>query len=256
MFMKSALTIAGSDPTGGAGIQADLRAFEAMGLHGASVIAAITAQNTSKVAHIEPVSGQSIRQQLRTLLDDIRPDALKTGMLYSADAVREASSAIRDYKLGNLVIDPVTISTSGTRLLEEPAVAVLKSDLMPLARVITPNMDEAGMLAGMSVMGVDDMERAARAIRQMGPVVVIVTGGHLEGEAVDVYFDGSALEKLSARRLPGSFHGTGCAYSAFIAGMLALDAAPLDAARAAKQYVQAGLTRAMRQGAGMGILRP
>jgi len=256
MFMKSTLTIAGSDPTGGAGIQADLRAFAALGLHGASVIAAITAQNTSKVSHVEAVGAETIRQQLRTLLDDIRPDALKTGMLYSEAAVREAASAIRDYKLQNLVIDPVTISTSGTRLLEESAVALMKSDLVPLARVITPNMDEAGMLAGMSVKGIDDMEAAARAIRQMGPEVVIVTGGHLEDQALDVYFDGSTIEKMSARRLPGSFHGTGCAYSAFLAGMLALGAAPLDAARAAKQYVQAGLTRAMRPGAGMGILRP
>lgn len=253
--MECALTIAGSDPTGGAGIQADLRVFHALGVHGMAVIAALTSQSTSAVMDVYPVPDSQVREQLRALLDDIRPSALKTGMLYSQEAVSSVAEAVKEYGLKNLVIDPVAISTSGRKLLDDKARAELTEKLLPLASVITPNTDEAAWLTGMRVDTPEDMERAARAITDMGPEVVVVTGGHLEDMAIEVVYDGQETHRFEGTRMPGRYHGTGCAYSACITALLALGSAPVEAAMRAKEFVSNAIRDAYRPGGGMSILR-
>lgn len=255
--MKYALSIAGTDPTSGAGIQADLRVFAALGVHGLTVVAALTAQDTRGVSGAYPVPGQQVRAQLECLLEDVRPGAMKTGMLYSKDAVLAVADAVRDHKLENLVIDPVAVSTSGKDLLEPEALAALKAELLPLARVITPNLAEAALLTGLDVQSPQDMEDAARALHGMGPGMVIITGGHLQGhKAVEVLYDGHGIEKQESPLLPGRYHGTGCAYSAAITACLALDVTPAEAASRAKTFVTRAIKNAIRPSEdGMGILR-
>ncbi|MBF0559984.1 MAG: bifunctional hydroxymethylpyrimidine kinase/phosphomethylpyrimidine kinase, partial [Nitrospirae bacterium] len=180
--MNTALTIAGSDPSGGAGIQADLKVFKRFGVYGLSVLSAATAQNTLKVSAIERIEGPFLYEQLNTILNDIRPDALKTGMLLSADAVRAVARAVTSYGLLNLVVDPVILSTTGACLLEKKAADVMREELFPLARVITPNITEASTLTGIAVSEESSMEQAAIALKRSGPEVVVITGGHLEGE--------------------------------------------------------------------------
>jgi len=253
--MECALTIAGSDPTGGAGIQADLRVFHALGVHGMAVIAALTAQSTSAVMDVYPVPDSQLREQLRALLDDIRPSALKTGMLYSSGAVNAVAEAVSEYSLGNLVIDPVAISTSGRTLLDDDARKALREVLLPLSRVVTPNTDEAAWLCGLKVDTTKGMERAAMAIRDMGPEVVVVTGGHLEDKAIEIVFDGQEVHRLEGAMMPGRYHGTGCAYSACITAFLALGRAPVEAAMLAKELVGDAIRSSYRPGGGMSILR-
>jgi len=253
--MKYALTIAGSDPTGGAGIQADLRVFSSLGVHGMAVIAALTAQNTVEVKDVFPVPGQQVGEQLRALLDDIRPSALKTGMLYTSGAVCAVTEAMREYGLGNLVIDPVAISTSGRRLIDDDGARALREKLLPLARVVTPNTDEAAWLTSAEIKTPEDMERAARRIRDMGPETVVVTGGDMGDRAIDVVYDGHEAFRFEGARIPGKYHGTGCAYSACITALLALDAEPVEAARRASDMINIALKESYRPGGGMGILR-
>jgi len=253
--MECALTIAGSDPTGGAGIQADLRVFHALGVHGMAVIAALTAQSTRAVKEVYPVPAKQVSEQLRVLLDDIRPSAIKTGMLYSAEAVDTVAWAVREYGLKNLVIDPVAISTSGRELLRDEARTALRETLLPLARVVTPNMDEAGWLASMKVTTPEDMKEAARKIRQMGPDTVIVTGGDMDDRSLEVVLNDSGTFVFEAQRIPGRYHGTGCAYSACITALLAFGLPPVEAARRAKELINDALRDSFRPGGGMDILR-
>ena len=253
--MECALTIAGSDPTGGAGIQSDLQVFRALAVYGTSVIAALTAQNTQGVTETFAVDEQLIRAQLGTLLSDIKPSALKTGMLYSEGAVRAVADAVREHGLKNLVIDPVAVSSSGSRLLLPEAEKTLREELLPLARVVTPNMAEAAWLAGMQVETPGEMERAARAIADLGPEMVVVTGGHLLEKAEDIVFDGKQIYRLEGEMHEGAYHGTGCAYSACITALLALGSAPVEAARRAKELVAHAIAGAVSPGGGMKILR-
>lgn len=252
--MKAALTIAGSDPSGGAGLQADLKVFDRFGVYGLSAVSALTAQNTLRIARISPVSESLLEEQLTALLNDIRPEALKTGLLYSKAAIRTVARMVRGFDLMNLVVDPVTVSSTGTSLLEEGALELLKEELFPLARVITPNIYEAQALSGMSVEGVHDMEEAARALRLTGCDTVIVTGGHLERETVDLVFDGKGCHRVRGERRGGEYHGTGCAYSASITAQLARGATVVDAARKAKEFVDAAIARAYALGRGMRLL--
>ncbi|MDP3261104.1 MAG: bifunctional hydroxymethylpyrimidine kinase/phosphomethylpyrimidine kinase, partial [Thermodesulfovibrionales bacterium] len=188
--MKSALTIAGSDPTGGAGLQADIKVFRVFGVHGLSVASALTAQNTERVISVLPVDKNFFAEQFNILLKDITPDALKTGLLYSRQLVGVAAETIRRYSLKNLVIDPVTVSSSGASLVEDGTLDAIREQIFPLAKVITPNIYEASVLTGISIKSVTDMEEAARELRKMGTENVVITGGHLEGEALDLYYDG------------------------------------------------------------------
>jgi hydroxymethylpyrimidine/phosphomethylpyrimidine kinase len=252
--MKSVLTIAGSDPTGGAGLQADLKVFRAFGVHGLSVPAALTAQNTAGVGSLLSVDRDFFLAQIDLLLDDITPDAMKTGMLYRGWTVEEVADRIRAHSLGNLVIDPVSVSSSGTSLVEEGTLDRLRDLLFPLARVITPNIYEASVLTGIHAEDEKDMERAARRLRDTGPEVVIITGGHLERLTLDLYFDGNAFHRLEGSKIKGEYHGTGCAFSAAIAACLSLGHTPLEAATRAKEFVTEAIKKSYRLGKGMGLL--
>ena len=174
--MKVALTIAGSDPTGGAGLQADLKVFRAFEVHGLSVVSAITAQNTGGVDSVFPVGKDSLEKQLHTLLADIKPDALKTGMLYSKWAAETIAEMLKEYSLKNLVVDPVTISSSGSSLAENGTLDAIRDALFPFSKVITPNIYEASVLTGIMIKDRNDMEDAARVLKDMGPDVVVITG--------------------------------------------------------------------------------
>jgi hydroxymethylpyrimidine/phosphomethylpyrimidine kinase len=251
--MKTALTIAGSDPTGGAGLQADLKVFRSFGVHGISVVATITAQNTQGVDAIFSIENIAIKNQFETLLSDIKPDAVKIGMLYSADTAQTVSDMIKTYSLQNIVIDPVTVSSSGTSLVDEGTLDVIKEKLFPFARIITPNIYEATVLTGVAIENREGMEEAAVILKQTGTDVVLITGGHLEGIALDLYYDGT-FHRIESEKLPGEFHGTGCIFSSAIAALLALDHNPLEAAKKAKEFVKSAIQKAYYPGKGMGIL--
>ncbi len=253
--MRTALTIAGSDPTGGAGLQADLRVFRAFGVYGFSLPTALTAQNTKAVDDVMPVGGEFFTRQLEVLLSDVTPDALKTGMLYGGDIVRAVASAVRHFRLPNLVIDPVSVSSSGMQLLEEGVLEDIRKELFPLARVVTPNIYEASLLTGIKVETPEEMEEAAAAVRDMGPEVVVVTGGHLDDLALDVYLDSTGVHRIEHKKRSGEYHGTGCAYSAAIAAGLAQGHAPLEAVRLAKEFIQETLRHAFHPGGGMGLMK-
>ncbi len=253
--MKSALTIAGSDPTGGAGLQADLKVFTALGIHGLSVPAALTAQNTSGVGHIISVDRDFFHSQMEMLLTDINPDALKTGMLYSAWAVEEVALAVRKFSLGNVVVDPVTVSSSGTSLVEDGTLDVLRDKLFPLSRLITPNIYEAGVLTGMNIEHEEDMREAAVKLKDFGPEAVVITGGHLEKSTLDLYYDGVDFHVMAGPKIRGEYHGTGCAFSAAIAAYLATGHGPLESARKAKEYVTEAIRNSYHLGKGMGLLK-
>ncbi len=252
--MKIALTIAGSDPSGGAGIQADLKVFSRFAVYGLSALSAVTAQNTLKVSAIERIEGPFLYEQLNTILADIRPGALKTGMLLSADAVKSVAKVVTEFDLQNLVVDPVILSSSGTSLLEKKAVDVMREELFPLAKVITPNFMEASTLTGIAVSDEETMEQAAIALKRIGPEVVIITGGHLEGETLELLYDGKAFHRFRGRKIPGEFHGTGCAFSAAVTASLANGASVIDATSAARAFVIEAIESAFTLGKGMRLL--
>ncbi len=238
--MKQALTIAGSDSGGGAGIQADLKTFHALGVFGTSVITAITAQNTREVRAAYDLPAEWIRSQLDAVFDDFEIGAAKTGMLSSAAVIDAVADALEAGALKNLVVDPVMVSKSGYRLLRDDAVSVLSARLIPMARVVTPNLHEAGLLAGMEIRSVDDMKEAAKEIAAAGARAVVVKGGHSRfALAVDVLYADGAFEELRPDGLvrERSVHGTGCTFSAAIAARLALGDSLRDAVVNAKRYV-------------------
>ena len=248
--MKRALTIAGSDSGGGAGIQADLKTFAAHGVYGTSAITAVTAQNTRGVAGVHPLPAEFVTLQIETVASDIGCDAVKTGMLATATVVEAVAACIEALDLPNLVVDPVMVAKGGDRLLSSDAVHALRTTLVRLARVVTPNVPEAEVLAEMTITSLEDMRRAAQRVLRLGATAVIIKGGHLEGESsVDLLADAKSEATLTAPRLHvRSTHGTGCTFAAAIAARLALGE-PLDsAARGAKEYV----TRAMAHGIDVG----
>jgi hydroxymethylpyrimidine/phosphomethylpyrimidine kinase len=249
-----ALTIAGSDSGGGAGIQADLKTFSAFGVYGASAITAVTAQNTVGVFAIHELPAALVAAQIDAVLDDIGADAAKTGMLSSAAIIEVVADRLRAHGMPSLVVDPVMVAKSGDRLLREDAVQALRELLLPLAAVVTPNTPEATVLAGIDVVDAPSAREAARRIHALGPLLVIVKGGHLEGETSDdLVFDGRDFEILSGRRVATRHtHGTGCTFSAAIVACLARGLAPLDAAREARSYLQGAIENAEPLGAGHG----
>lgn len=248
--MKRALTIAGSDSGGGAGIQADLKTFAAHGVYGTSALTALTAQNTRGVIAVHVVPAEFVTQQIEAVAADIGCDAVKTGMLASSAIVEAVAAAIEALDLPNLVVDPVMVAKGGDRLLDEDAVHAMKRTLLRLARVVTPNVPEAEVLSGERITSVSDMRRAAHAILKLGPQAVIVKGGHLAGdEAVDLLVHADGERSFTAPRLSARHtHGTGCTFSAALAACFALGESLDEATQHAKEYV----TGAMRHGIDVG----
>jgi hydroxymethylpyrimidine/phosphomethylpyrimidine kinase len=254
--MRTALTIAGSDSGGGAGIQADLKTFAAHGVYGTSAITAVTAQNTKGVTAWEAVSTELVVAQIDAVAADIGADAVKTGMLASAVIVGAVAAALRRWNLAPLVVDPVMIAKGGDRLLEESAVDTIRKELLPLARVVTPNIPEAEVLAGTSIRSVGDMREAGRRILSLGPGVVVVKGGHLEGsDSVDVVCTGEGCEELRSARIETQHtHGTGCTFASAIAANLALGLDEREAVARAKAYIDGAIRHAPGIGGGHGPL--
>ena len=249
-MVKKALTIAGFDPSGGAGIQADLKVFHALGVYGLSAVAALTAQNSAGVAGVQPVEGRFLKKQLQILLADLTPDATKVGMVLTAGNVGIVAGVIRDYALKNVVLDPVMISSSGKRLSARTVPGLLKEEMLPFCTVITPNIHEASVLSDIKITSKKDMEKAAVLLRALGPDTVIVTGGHLSGNAVDVVFDGS-FHYLKARKQRGEFHGTGCIFSSALAAFLAKGFPVPAAANMAKEFMTRAFFKTYGTGRGM-----
>ena len=251
-----ALTIAGSDSGGGAGIQADLKTFSAFRVYGASVLTAVTAQNSVGVHGIVNVPPEFVARQLDAVLGDIGTDAAKTGMLSTTAIIRAVADRLRAHRVERLVVDPVMLAKSGDPLLEPDARRALVEAILPLALVATPNLLEAAALAGFPVGDLEQMEAAARRIHALGPAWVLVKGGHLKGEPIDLLFDGRTVTRLTAERVPTPHtHGTGCTYSAAIAAGLARGAAVPEAVAEAKRYVTAAIRAGFALGRGVGSLR-
>ena len=251
--MPVALTIAGSDSSGGAGLQADLLTFAAFGVYGASVVTAVTAQNTTGVRAIAPIAPDVVAAQLDAVLDDLDVRAAKTGMLHRAAVVEIVAARLRARPVPQLVVDPVTVSTSGATLLEPSALDALRGALLPLATLVTPNLHEAEALTGRPVRDVAEMREAARALVGHGARAALVTGGHLPGDAVDVLYDGATYRELSAARVATQHtHGTGCALSAAITAGLARGDDLVRAVEAAKQHVTQALATVPGLGRGAG----
>ena len=256
MSVPKALTIAGSDSGGGAGIQADLKTFSAFRVFGMSVLTAVTAQNSVGVQGVFNLPPEFVGRQLDSVLSDFGADAVKIGMLSTAPIIAEVAGRLRALAQGHVVLDPVMIAKSGDSLLEPDARAALVKEMLPLATVVTPNLHEAGALAGMAVATEPDMEEAARRILALGPRYVLVKGGHLEEAATDILWNGREFTRFTAARLPStSTHGTGCTFSAAIAAGLALRQPLGDAIREAKAYVTAAIREGFRPGRGVGALR-
>jgi len=256
MLIPKALTIAGSDSGGGAGIQADLKTFSAFRVFGMSVITAVTAQNSLGVQGVENLSPAFVAQQLRSVLEDFGTDAAKCGMLSTAPIIEAVAVGLTERRIEKLVVDPVMVAKSGDRLLEPEARVALADRILPLALVVTPNLPEAEVLAGMRVVEPEDMEEAARRIHGMGPRYVLVKGGHLKGDATDLLWNGREFTRFSAVRVDSqNTHGTGCTFSAAIAAGLARGQALGDAIRSAKAYVTRAIREGFQAGRGVGQLR-
>jgi len=254
--MRTALTIAGSDSSGGAGIQADLKTFAAHGVFGMSAITAVTAQNTMGVAGIETLPPAFVAAQIEAVVTDIPPDATKIGMLANAGIVSAVADCLLRHRLRHVVLDTTMIAKSRARLLDDDAIATLRDRLLPLADVVTPNAPEAEALTGIAVTSVADSARAARRLVELGARAALVKGGHLTGPAIDVLWDGTRMTELRADRMDSRHtHGTGCTLSAAIAARLALGDDLVSACRAAKAYVTQALARAPGLGHGQGPLR-
>lgn len=255
--MKRILTVAGSDSGGGAGIQADLKAITVLGGYGMSVITALTAQNTVGVQGVHAVPIAFIEQQLDSVLSDIGADAAKTGMLATPEIVEVVAGGIKRYKVQPLVLDPVMVAKSGDSLLAEDARETLKKVLLPLAFVVTPNLPEAEVLCGRQVKNLNDMHEAAKRIYDLGPDNVVIKGGHLEGRAVDLLFDGVSFETLDAPRLnQRNTHGTGCTFSAALATLLAEGHQITEAVKKAKKFITRAIATGLDIGSGHGPTNP
>ena len=252
----TAMTIAGSDSGGGAGIQADLKTFAALGVYGTSAITAITAQNTLGVTAIHEVPTDVIASQIQAILSDIGADAVKTGMLSSPAIIQTVAQEVQRHGVTRLVVDPVMVAKGGDRLLRGDAVEALRTRLLPLATVVTPNTPEAEVLAGLAIHTPDDAREAARRIIAMGAASVVIKGGHLSGsDALDTFYDGRQFREFSAPRIDTSnTHGTGCTFASAIAAGLAKGLALEEAMAQAKTYVTEAIRANLEVGTGHGPL--
>jgi hydroxymethylpyrimidine/phosphomethylpyrimidine kinase len=256
MLIPKALTIAGSDSGGGAGIQADLKTFSAFRVFGMSVITAVTAQNSVGVQGVENLPPAFVARQLRSVLEDFGADAAKCGMLSTAPIIDAVATELASQRIEKLVVDPVMVAKSGDQLLQPEARAALADRILPLALLVTPNLPEAEVLAGIRVAEPEDMEEAARRIHLMGPRYVLVKGGHLKGDATDLLWNGRDFTRFSTPRIDSqNTHGTGCTFSAAITAGLARGQALGDAIRSAKAYVTRAIREGFQAGRGVGQLR-
>ncbi|GIO85838.1 hydroxymethylpyrimidine/phosphomethylpyrimidine kinase [Paenibacillus faecis] len=269
--IPKALTIAGSDSGGGAGIQADLKTFQELDVYGMSAITAITVQNTLGVSGVYPLPPAAAAEQIRAVGSDLGVDALKTGMLFDAEIIRAVAAEIRRFGWKRVVVDPVMIAKGGETLLRREAVAALREELLPLAQVVTPNLPEAEVLSGLPIRTMQERREAAKRIRAMGPELVVIKGGHDEGntrvsesgkswpssqagvEVVDLVYDGSHFTELAGLRVQTVHtHGTGCTFSAALTAALAKGAALQEAVRTARAFIQAAIEDSLELGRGHG----
>jgi len=251
------LIIAGSDSGGGAGIQADLKTVSALGVFGMTAITALTAQNSTGVLGVVEIPAEFVAQQIEVCVADIGCDAVKTGMLANAAIIEAVAATLRRHQLRPLVVDPVMIAKSGASLLHADAVAVLRAKLLPLATVLTPNLHEASALLGREVKTLGQMREAARALRELGPKNVVVKGGHLEGTATDLLFDGEEFVEFRGERIDTkNTHGTGCIFASAIAAGLAQGESVREAVAQAKQFVTAAIRAGLALGRGHGPANP
>ncbi len=250
-MVNVALSIAGSDPSGGAGIQADLKTFAAFGVYGTAVPAALTAQSTQGAVSAKEVSPTFLKQQLEVLFSDVYVNAAKTGMLLSERTLSAVAEALKDYRIKNLVVDPVMVSSTGKRLLRVNALKTLVEELLPLALLVTPNVGEAEVLSGIEIESRADIEEAGRRILAYGPGCVLIKGGHLKGDATDYLFIGKGIFEYKGQRIAGKeLHGTGCVYSAAITACLAKGMELKEAVAEAKKFVTRAIKKAEPVGRG------
>lgn len=253
MAVSRALTIAGSDSGGGAGIQADLKTFTVLGVFGMSALTAVTAQNTLGVHGIYNLPLEAIEKQIDAVASDIGVDAVKTGMLSQVPIIETVARKIKENNIPNLVIDPVMVAKGGARLLEQDSQKALIEYLLPLATVVTPNLPEAEVLTGLTIRTVDDMKEAAKRIHDFGAKHVVVKGGHLEGDALDILFDGTSFEEYVVQRFDTKHtHGTGCTFSAAITAELAKGRTIREAVATAKEFITCAIQDSLGIGGGHG----
>ncbi len=251
--MKKVLSIAGSDCSGGAGIQADLKTFSAHGVFGMSVIVSVVAENTSRVIDIQDITPDMIQKQIDAVFEDIEVDAVKIGMLSTPSCMEAVAEKLHQYGPGNIVIDPVMYAKNGCPLMNPDAVDTLIKVIIPCADVLTPNIPEAEKISRMSILNIGDMETAAKRIHEMGCKSIIVKGGHAEGNAVDVLYDGQHFYYYETQRInTKNTHGTGCTFSSAIASNLALGLSVPEATERAKQYVTTAIEHSLAIGKGNG----
>ncbi|MCP8615854.1 bifunctional hydroxymethylpyrimidine kinase/phosphomethylpyrimidine kinase [Salirhabdus salicampi] len=254
MTVVKALTIAGSDSGGGAGIQADVKTFQELGSFGMSVVTAVTAQNTIGVHGVYPIPEEGIVEQIDAIGKDLPPNATKTGMLFSSNIIKAVSGRIREYNLSNIVVDPVMVAKGGAKLLQDDAVKSLKESLLPLATVVTPNIPEAEILTGLTINTVADQKEAAKRIVSMGAKSVVVKGGHGVGaKIIDLFYDGDQFVEHPSKRIETPHtHGTGCTFSAAITAELAQGKSMKEAVQVGKLFIQRGIEQTLGIGQGHG----
>ncbi|MFK9090630.1 bifunctional hydroxymethylpyrimidine kinase/phosphomethylpyrimidine kinase [Bacillus salipaludis] len=253
--MKKALTIAGSDSGGGAGIQADLKTFQELGVFGMSALTAVTAQNTVGVHAVYPMTAEAVAKQMQALGEDMGADAVKTGMLFSAEIIEAVSVYLKKYQWKNVVVDPVMIAKGGASLLQQEAIFAMKTYLLPLAEVITPNIPEAEVLTGIKIQTFEDKREAAVRLYDLGVRNVVIKGGHDENEteSTDLFFDGNEFHTFTSKRIQTkNTHGTGCTFSAVITAELAKGTSVYDAVLTAKDFIQAAIEDGIAIGHGHG----
>jgi len=254
--MRYILTIAGSDSCGGAGIQADIKTIFSLGAHALTAVTAITSQNSQGIVETFDLPGRIVSLQIKTIIEDVFPHAVKIGMLHKRMIIRKVAEAIKRHKLKRVILDPVIRASAGGQLLEDSAITLLKNHLLPLATVITPNLYEAGILAGHEVRNPGEMERAAREIKALGPHVV-VTGGHLEGNCIDILYDGKEIHYLQDPKIETTnTHGSGCVFSSSLATFLAMDYDIVEATRLAHDFTREAIVNSYPFGTGPGIVSP
>ncbi|MGN0186030.1 MAG: bifunctional hydroxymethylpyrimidine kinase/phosphomethylpyrimidine kinase [Aristaeellaceae bacterium] len=251
--MKTALSIAGSDSSGGAGIQADMKTMSAHGVYAMTAITALTAQNTTGVTGIFEVTPEFLSDQLDAVFTDIFPDAVKIGMVSSAALIRVIARKLTDYKARHIVVDPVMVATSGSKLIQDEAIDTLKNELLPIAELVTPNIPEAEILSGMEIRCPQDMEQAARAISETYHCAVLLKGGHDLNDANDLLYSDGTATWFRGRRIDNpNTHGTGCTLSSAIASNLACGMELEEAVRSAKAYISGALAAMLNLGKGRG----
>ena len=255
--MKRILTIAGSDSGGGAGIQADLKAITVLGGYGMSVVTALTAQNTMGVRGVHEVPASFVEEQIDAVLSDIGADAIKTGMLANPEIIKVVARKIRQYRVKKVVVDPVMVAKGGASLLRKEAEEALVHDLIPLALLVTPNLHEASVLTGLKIRSIQEMRRAARSIYEMGPRYVVVKGGHLKGEAIDLLYDGKTFLEIRGPRIETkNTHGTGCTFASAITTFIARGDSVPEAVRKAKIFITLAIQSGLAIGKGTGPTNP